>query len=115
MVDGIQSGSDGDVSDIIDPETKEHKKRERKIDLDDKEWYYKLRKKWFPRFVRFIAFIIVLNYSVVILNGLGWLNNSPWVLQSLTTESMIGILSVAGVMAVYLYPPGRGIFRKCKL
>ena len=54
----------------------------------------------------------MVNYFIVVLNGLGCLDISPWVLKALITESIIGIVSTAGILAVYLYPPGGGIIRK---
>ena len=83
------------------------------MDFNEKENYYKRREKWFPRFSYFIVTVVIINYLIVIFSK--QLDISPWVLQSLITESMIGILGLAGVMAMYLYPPGKGISRKYKL
>lgn len=90
-------------------------KRHDDLDFDEKKKYYDLRETWFPRIAFFIIGVVMLNYIIVFFSGMEWLNISPWVLQSLITESMIGILGLAGVMALYLYPPGKGIFKRYKL
>lgn len=89
----------------------ENQKRHEDLEFDERKAYYELRKKWFPRFACFIVGLVVVNYFFVFCNGMKWLDISPWVLQSLITESMIGILGLAGVMAMYLYPPGKGFFK----
>ena len=111
MSEEIQPGGRESVSDYIVSETR-NQKRHDDLDFDEKEKYYKRREKWFPRFAWFIVMVVAINYIIVIFSK--QLDVSPWVLQSLITESMIGILGLAGVMAMYFYPLGKGISRKYK-